>query len=110
MYILTCTFTDTITVAPVVSSSLPVVSSSVPVVTASVPAIIDVTGSKLSYETRAGLCKNATARALFQNMARKQTNLCVAVDKTTMAEVCLMCPDLGWVFGDMHICVKDITD
>ncbi|MES1914375.1 MAG: hypothetical protein MHM6MM_006459 [Cercozoa sp. M6MM] len=42
---------------------------------------------KMPFEERASHCENQVAKALFDTMARKQTNLCVSADVTTMAEL-----------------------
>eukprot|EP00892_Ulva_mutabilis_P008888 jgi/Ulvmu1/6371/UM299_0001.1 len=55
---------------------------------------------RLSLETRASLAKNAMARQCFEVMARKSTNLCVAVDTIKVDDVL----DLARKVGP-HICV-----
>ena len=48
---------------------------------------IHMAARRLPYEERAGLAKCELGRTLFQLMARKQTNLAVAADVPTCAQV-----------------------
>ena len=41
----------------------------------------------MDYASRAGLAKNAVAKRIFNIMAEKKTNLCVAVDVTKMGDL-----------------------
>lgn len=49
----------------------------------------------LTFSARAGLAKSAFARHLFQLMDSKKTNLCVAADVTTSAELLRLADELG---------------
>lgn len=55
---------------------------------------------RLSYEARAGLAKNAMAKACLEVMARKKTNLAVAADVATADEMLQLAEATG-----PHICV-----
>lgn len=48
-----------------------------------------------TYAARASLHPNPTARRLLEIMHRKQTNLCVSVDVTTVAEVLEIVKSVG---------------
>lgn len=56
---------------------------------------IPITASNLSYTDRAELCANSTAKKLLQLMGSKQTNLTVAADVSTKAELLKLASDLG---------------
>jgi len=55
---------------------------------------------RLSYEARAGLAKNAMAKACLEVMSRKKTNLAVAADVATADEMLQLAEATG-----PHICV-----
>eukprot|EP01137_Pigoraptor_chileana_P026732 Opistho-2@8461 len=55
---------------------------------------------ELSYAERAALCSNPTARALFETMERKKSNLSVAVDVTKKADLIAIADAIG-----PHICM-----
>jgi uridine monophosphate synthetase len=59
-----------------------------------------VDAARLSYEERAGLCKNSVAKQCFEIMARKRTNLAVAADVATADEMLALAEQTG-----PHICV-----
>ncbi|XP_017143422.1 uridine 5'-monophosphate synthase [Drosophila miranda] len=66
----------------------------------------DVTGAndlqrtKLTYESRANLAKSAVAKRLFNLMASKQTNLCLAADLTKADDILDIADKCG-----PHICL-----
>ena len=62
-----------------------------------------ISAHKLSYKERAALAPNATAQKLFELIERKQTNLAVAADATTKAELLALAQAVG-----PHICVLKI--
>lgn len=51
---------------------------------------------RLPYEERAGLAKCELGQQLFRLMARKQTNLAVAADVPTCAQVLALADQVGW--------------
>lgn len=55
---------------------------------------------RLTYEARAALAKNSVARQCLELMARKKTNLAVAADVATAAEMLQLAEATG-----PHICV-----
>ena len=55
---------------------------------------------RMTYETRAGLTKNAMAKTCFELMAQKGTNLCVAVDTVDVHDVLKLAAQVG-----PYICV-----
>lgn len=58
-----------------------------------------VVNSRIPYEKRAEGCKNAVAKRLFKLMASKKSNLAVAADVTTSAELLKIADATG-----PHIC------
>jgi orotidine 5'-phosphate decarboxylase subfamily 1 len=48
-----------------------------------------------SYQRRAELCKNPTAKKLFSLMGEKQTNLCIAADLTSSQELLKLADAIG---------------
>lgn len=55
---------------------------------------------RMTYETRAGLTKNAMGKTCFELMAQKGTNLCVAVDTVDVDDVLKLAAQVG-----PYICV-----
>eukprot|EP00274_Cyanoptyche_gloeocystis_P003431 CAMPEP_0196665894 /NCGR_PEP_ID=MMETSP1086-20130531/62946_1 /TAXON_ID=77921 /ORGANISM="Cyanoptyche gloeocystis , Strain SAG4.97" /LENGTH=451 /DNA_ID=CAMNT_0042002873 /DNA_START=42 /DNA_END=1397 /DNA_ORIENTATION=+ len=72
----------------------PAASTPVPSPAASLAPALDKP-QRLSFSERAALCTNATAKMLFEIMAAKQSNLCVAADLWTAAEVLTVAAELG---------------
>ncbi|KAH8367587.1 hypothetical protein KR200_008631 [Drosophila serrata] len=60
----------------------------------------DLQRTKLTYESRANLAKSPVAKRLFNLMASKQTNLCLAADLTRADEILDMADKCG-----PHICL-----
>ncbi|KAH8384164.1 hypothetical protein KR009_012320 [Drosophila setifemur] len=67
---------------------------------ADVVKVNDLQRSKLTYESRANLAKSAVAKRLFNLMASKQTNLCLAADLTRADEILDIAEKCG-----PHICL-----
>ncbi|ALC46689.1 r-l [Drosophila busckii] len=55
----------------------------------------DLVRTRLTYETRANLAKSPLAKRLFNLMANKQTNLCLAADLTKAADILDMAEKCG---------------
>ncbi|XP_022209789.1 uridine 5'-monophosphate synthase [Drosophila obscura] len=55
----------------------------------------DLQRTKLTYESRANLAKSAVAKRLFNLMASKQTNLCLAADLTKADDILDMADKCG---------------
>ena len=51
------------------------------------PKVILMLFKELSFEERAVLCKNVIGKKLFEIMALKKTNLCVAADYTSFDQL-----------------------
>lgn len=50
---------------------------------------------RMTFETRAGLAKNAMAKTCFDLMVQKSTNLCIAVDTVDVEDVLKLAAQVG---------------
>lgn len=64
----------------------------------------------VNYETKASQCTNPLTKTLLQIMITKQTNLCVAVDVTTVPELMKLLPSIGPYICVLKLHIDILTD
>lgn len=81
-----------------------------PAPVAAAPAAPTFASLKMTYGTRAAACKSTVAAQLFNIMETKKTNLCVAVDVTSAAQVLALADAIGPFICCLKTHVDIITD